>query len=206
VLCVLLFGLALHYLRNMVRVVRWAQQPLGTPVPVSTGVWDYIFANLSRRSRVALEQREQLARSLARFREASQAMPDGVIYLSRHHTIEWMNAAAAEYFGLNPESDLGRAITTLVREPDFVRFMKERDDDVAAESLILHSQRQDGLSLAIQRVPFGEDLEMLLARDITQLERLDAMRRDFVANVSHELKTPLTVVNGFVETLLDAGD
>ncbi|GAB2892077.1 phosphate regulon sensor histidine kinase PhoR [Uliginosibacterium flavum] len=205
-LCVLLFGLALHYLRNMVRVVRWAQQPLGTPVPVSTGVWDYIFANLSRRSRVALEQREQLARSLARFREASQAMPDGVIYLSRHHTIEWMNAAAAEYFGLNPERDLGRAITTLVREPDFVRFMKERDGDLAPEPLILHSQRQDGLSLAIQRVPFGEDLEMLLARDITQLERLDAMRRDFVANVSHELKTPLTVVNGFVETLLDAGD
>jgi len=44
---------------------------------------------------------------------------------------------------------------------------------------------------------------MLLVRDITQMERLETMRRDFVANVSHELKTPLTVVSGFVETLED---
>jgi two-component system phosphate regulon sensor histidine kinase PhoR len=43
-----------------------------------------------------------------------------------------------------------------------------------------------------------------MSRDVTQAERLDAMRRDFVANVSHELRTPLTVVNGFLETLLDA--
>ncbi|MDP5238790.1 phosphate regulon sensor histidine kinase PhoR [Uliginosibacterium sp. 31-16] len=206
VLCVLLLGLLLHHLRNMARMAAWARQPLGTPVPGSIGVWDYIFACLSRRTRDAQERRELLARNLARFREANQAMPDGVIYLSQHHTIEWMNAAAAGYFGLNAETDLGRAITTLIREPDFVRYMQADDDAGQMEPLILHSQRQDGLSLAIQRIPFGENLEMVLARDITQLERLDMMRRDFVANVSHELKTPLTVVNGFVETLLDGGD
>ncbi|MBS1209016.1 MAG: phoR [Proteobacteria bacterium] len=205
-LLLLLFGLLVHHLHNMVKVVRWAREPLGTHVPRALGIWDYIFANLSRRTRVAMEQREQLARSLARFREASQAMPDAVIYLSQHQTIEWLNTAAASYFGLDAERDLGRAITTLIREPDFVRFMKETEEARSVEPLILHSQRQDRLSLSIQRVPFGEDLEMILARDITQLERLDMMRRDFVANVSHELKTPLTVVNGFVETLLDAGD
>ena len=206
VLCVLLLGLLLHHLRNMARMAAWARQPLGAPVPGSVGVWDYIFACLSRRTRDAQSQREELARNLARFREANQAMPDGVIYLSKHHTIEWMNAAATGYFGLDAERDMGRAITTLVREPDFVRYMQVDDNASQLEPLILSSQRQDGLSLAIQRIPFGEDLEMVLARDITQLERLDTMRRDFVANVSHELKTPLTVVNGFIETLLDAGD
>jgi two-component system phosphate regulon sensor histidine kinase PhoR len=207
VLVLLFLALLAHHLYNMDRMVRWAQQPLGTPVPHATGIWDYLFANLSRHARSALEQREQLARSLARFREASQAMPDGVIYLSQHRTIEWMNAAAEHYFGLDTERDLGRAVTTLIRDPDFVRYLGEHTADHRhVEPLILRSQRQDGLSLALQIVPFGEDLEMVLARDITQLERLETMRRDFVANVSHELKTPLTVVNGFVETLIDAGD
>jgi two-component system phosphate regulon sensor histidine kinase PhoR len=203
---VLFLGLFLHHLYNMIQMVSWAQQPLGTSVPHAVGVWDYLFANLSRHARIALEQREQLGRSLARFREASQAMPDGVIYLSHLRTIEWMNPSAERYFGLDTSRDLGRAVTTLIREPDFVRYLGEHAATPHAEPLILRSQRQDGLSLAIQIVPFGDDLEMVLARDITQLERLDMMRRDFVANVSHELKTPLTVVNGFIETLIDSGD
>lgn len=207
VLAVLFLGLLAHHLYNMDKMVHWAQQPLGTPVPHATGIWDYLFANLSRHSRIALEQREQLSRSLARFREASQAMPDGVIYLSRHRTIEWMNAAAERYFDLDSGRDQGRAVTTLIREPDFVHYLETHPQNShTTEPLLLRSQRQDSLSLSIQLVPFGEDLEMVLARDITQFERLENMRREFVANVSHELKTPLTVVNGFVETLIDAGD
>ena len=46
----------------------------------------------------------------------------------------------------------------------------------------------------------------MISRDITQYKRIEAIRRDFVANVSHELRTPLTVVNGFVENLLDMPD
>jgi two-component system phosphate regulon sensor histidine kinase PhoR len=54
---------------------------------------------------------------------------------------------------------------------------------------------------AIQLIPYGEAQTLLLARDITQAERVETMRRDFVANVSHELRTPLTVLVGFLETV-----
>ena len=47
---------------------------------------------------------------------------------------------------------------------------------------------------------------MVLSRDVSQLERLETMRRDFVSNVSHRLRTPLTVVGGFLETLIDGLD
>jgi two-component system phosphate regulon sensor histidine kinase PhoR len=57
--------------------------------------------------------------------------------------------------------------------------------------------------LALQLVPFGLDEKLLLSRDITRMESVARMRRDFIANISHELKTPLTVVSGFVETLQD---
>jgi two-component system phosphate regulon sensor histidine kinase PhoR len=62
------------------------------------------------------------------------------------------------------------------------------------------------IALSVQLVPFGASKKLLIARDITDLERVDAMRRDFIANVSHELRTPLTVVGGFVETLADTPD
>jgi len=55
--------------------------------------------------------------------------------------------------------------------------------------------------LSLRVVPYGQDDKLLLSRDVTQAEKLETMRRDFVANVSHELKTPLTVVNGFLESI-----
>ncbi len=59
------------------------------------------------------------------------------------------------------------------------------------------------MTLSIQVVPFGVDEKLLISRDITRLESVARMRRDFIANVSHELKTPLTVVSGFLETMQD---
>jgi two-component system phosphate regulon sensor histidine kinase PhoR len=65
----------------------------------------------------------------------------------------------------------------------------------------MESQRDPGMTLAIQVVPFGIAEKLLITRDVTQIEAVARMRRDFIANVSHELKTPLTVISGFVETL-----
>ena len=59
------------------------------------------------------------------------------------------------------------------------------------------------MTLSIQVVPFGIEERLLISRNISQLEAVARMRRDFIANVSHELKTPLTVVTGFLETLQD---
>ncbi len=69
--------------------------------------------------------------------------------------------------------------------------------------MTITSQRDVPLTLSLQIVPFGAEEKLLIARDITQLEAVARMRRDFIANVSHELKTPLTVVAGFLETMQD---
>ncbi|MFT3735572.1 MAG: phosphate regulon sensor histidine kinase PhoR [Rhodocyclaceae bacterium] len=189
------------HLRYLGKLFDWTRQPLGTPVPSAVGSWGHVLAALSRRSRIAYDQRERLSQSLARFRQAAQAMPDGVIYLTRQHLIEWINVTAERHFGIDAVRDVGGAITNLVRHPDFVSYVDSGD---YAEPLLLHPLRSEGLTLSVQIVPFGEDLMMLISRDISQLERLETMRRDFVANVSHELKTPLTVISGFQEMLHDA--
>lgn len=182
------------------RLVRWAGQPLGTPVPAAGGIWGDAFAALHKRSRLAAEQRDQLHQALERFRLAAQALPDGVAILDGGLLIEWLNGRAENHLGLDNAKDAGTPIFNLVREPEFVRYLQGGD---YSQPVLVRSLRNPGHSLEFLAVPFAGRRTMLLIRDVTQLEKLETMRRDFVANVSHELKTPLTVVAGFIETLAD---
>lgn len=196
----LLLLLALYHLSKMRALAEWAHQPFGTPVPRAQGVWDQVFSDLNRRSRLGEAQRLRLSSSLEQFRDASQAMPDGVAFLSGNGVIEWINQQAERHFGLEAARDLGAPITNLVREPDFVAFLEGGD---YAQPLLFRSRRNSRSTLLVQVIPYGEGHRLVLSRDITQLERLENMRRDFVANVSHELRTPLTVISGFLETMED---
>jgi len=185
---------------NLRRLTRWCASPIGTPVPSASGLWGDAFAALYRRARLTAEQRAQLHEALERFRQAAQALPEGVAILNAKFGIEWLNGEAERLLGLDNERDNGAPIVNLVREPQFVAYLQGGD---YATPRPLRSVRKPGDALEVQAIPFGQGRTMLLVRDVTQLERVETMRRDFVANVSHELKTPLTVVLGFVETLED---
>lgn len=185
------------------RLIRWARQPIGTPVPDGGGRWGDAYVALHKRARAAAEQREQLHEALERFRQAAQAMPDGVVILGRQLVIEWANSQAEHLLGIDNARDVGAPVINIVREPNFVAYLQGED---YATPRLLRSLRMPGQSLQVRAVPFGQGRLMLLVRDVTQFERLETMRRDFVANVSHELKTPLTVVSGFIDTLADGWD
>lgn len=185
------------------RLVAWARQPIGTPVPGAAGRWGEAFSALHRRARKTAEQREQLHEALERFRQAAQAMPDGVVILGEQLIIEWANGQAEQLLGIDSTRDAGAPVFNLVREPQFVDYLQGGN---FAKPRQLESVRSQGQQLQVRAVPFGQHRLMLLVRDVTQIQRLENMRRDFVANVSHELKTPLTVVSGFIDTLADGWD
>ena len=195
-----LLAMIAYQLKHMNRLLCWLDGPLNGPLPTGMGIWDYIFAGLHRRVRIREEERQALADAVDRFRQAGEALPDGVVILADHDQIEGMNVKAAQHLGLNPETDRGQTISNLVRDPEFVIYLEKRGFD---EPLLFKSSRVSGQTLMLQIIPYGDRQQLLLTRDITQLERLETMRRDFVANVSHELKTPLTVVSGFVEMISD---
>lgn len=200
----LLLGLSLaRQLHQLSRILAWAKKPAGTVPPESRGAWDILYASLAKRVRTANGLRDELSNRIERFRDAWEAMPDGVVALGPGNLIEWFNSAAAHSLGLRAGTDVGAPFTNLVRRPELAAWL---DAPSAADPLILASMRDGEPTLSVQVVPFGSDQKLILARDITQLGKLERMRSDFVANVSHELKTPLTVVSGFIETLLDFGD
>jgi two-component system phosphate regulon sensor histidine kinase PhoR len=120
-----------------------------------------------------------------------------VVILDRENRIEWANPTAAHHLGIDARRDLGQPVVNLVRHPHFVTYLDAGD---FREPLVLRA-RDTTLSLRV--IEFGDDQKLLNSRDVTADERIDTMRRDFVANVSHELKTPVTVLSGFVETLSD---
>lgn len=202
-LAVGLVGWAIMLVRNLRQLVTWARQPVGTPVPQAEGLWGRVFAEVGDRLQRECEVKERLSAELGRFQQAAQAMPEGVVYLAEDDTIEWMNPMAEQHFGLDRRKDLRSPLPNLVRQPEFAAYLASRD---YSEPLVLHALRRRDGTLQVLVIPFAGKQRMVLSRDVSQLERLENVRRDFVANVSHEMRTPLTVVGGFLETLIDGLD
>ena len=185
------------------RLARWLENPDEVEPPDATGTWGDIFYRLQKLQKRQRASRGQLTSALEQFEHAAMAVPDGMVILNGSEQIEWCNPASRKYMGLDCERDRGQFIRYLLRQAQFLDFLDAAD---YSRRLICKSPVNRELTLSLQLVPFGESQKLLVARDITDLERVDAMRRDFIANVSHELRTPLTVVGGFVETLADAHD
>jgi two-component system, OmpR family, phosphate regulon sensor histidine kinase PhoR len=194
----LALALALHTAQLGAFLV-WLRRPARQNLPAGRGAWEEAFAGLHRYLRDRDEERDRLRHALARFRDAGRALPDGVLILDRANRIEWANPTAARHFNIDARRDLGQPVTNLLRQPDFVAWLQAGD---FAEPLVLRGARGDA-ALQLRMIEFGDEQKLLNSRDIAAQEKLETMRRDFVANVSHEMKTPITVLAGFVETLRD---
>ncbi len=197
-LAVGLAAIGVYHVRNLAAFLSWLNAPRRESLPIGKGAWEEAFAQLHGHIRTRDESERALAVTLARFRAAGQALPDGVVILNSDTQIEWANPTAERHLDIDPRRDAGQAITNLLRNPDFIAYL---DSGGYGEPLVLRRARGDASVLTLRIVAFGDEQKLLLTRDITSQEKADTMRRDFVANVSHELKTPVTVLSGFVETL-----
>jgi len=193
-------GVIAYHLWHLHLLARWAAATIDAAVPEGRGAWRMAFTALHRRARMRAAYQRDLAHTIERFTSAAQALPDGMVVIDGTNRIRWANARAQRLLGLDLTRDVGQPLGNLVRHPEFIRYLDAGDYD---DSVVVESLREEGATLSIQIVPFGIEEKLLIARDITRLEAVARMRRDFIANVSHELKTPLTVVSGFVETLQD---
>ena len=201
-LIVLLIVMAYRALQ-LFKLGKWLNDARIETIPESGGIWDEVFSRLYKMVKQHNQTKRELAAELHHIQQATAALPEGVAILNESHRIEWFNSHAQQHFDLDAEHDIMQDITYLVRQPEFVEYLQESNFN---DPLIMIPSRHDDMVLSIKLIPYGGNKRLLISRDITQFKRIEAMRRDFVANVSHELRTPLTVVSGFVENLQDMPD
>ncbi|WP_354685446.1 phosphate regulon sensor histidine kinase PhoR [Cupriavidus necator] len=199
--CVSLFGLLCYYLYQINRLWKVLDAPVYGEIPSALGLWGEVYYRLHRLVKRWRTQVLQVEQQHTRFIQAIQASPNGVLMLDDADQIEWCNDVAEQHFGLNARRDVRQRITHLIRRPEFVHYLTRQHFD---EPLVMRDMGEHKHSvIAVQILPYGDNRKLVITQDITKLENTEAMRRDFVANVSHELKTPLTVLTGFLETVRD---
>ena len=194
-------ALAVHLgwvLANLFRLEWWLRHRNYADPPDVGGVWGEIIAQvvrLHRRKRFHKQRFVQLMRQLQR---STAALPNGVVILNAQREIVWFNRTAARLLELRNTADLGMRIDNLLREPEFVRYLERQD---YSNAVVIRPTMGEDTCLSLQVAPYGDGQLLLLASDVSRQMRLEAVRRDFVANASHELRSPLTVISGYLETL-----
>ena len=206
---VLLLGLSAYTFYNLFqlrRLTQWvAKESHRNDVlpPEGGGIWGAIFDNIYK-----LQKQERLASDylksiLNKAQESSAALEIAVVMINKQGTLDWWNRATEELLGIRYPNDRNQAVTNLIRDPRFADYFHREKYD---QTLRIEAPTKGGRTLEFQLTLFGEHEKLMLVRDVTQLHRLEAMRRDFVGNVSHELGTPITVIKGYLETIIDHKD
>lgn len=187
-------------LANLYRLEQWLRHRSRQEPPDFVGIWGDVVALVTRIYRRKQFHKRRIVQLFREFRRLTTAMPDAVVVLNAEREIQWFNRNAQRLLGLRRKVDFGQRIDNLLRHPDFVRYLAQPESDVP---VVVRSPAVADTWLALHAVGYGEGQRLLIARDVTRESRLEAMRKDFVANASHELRSPLTVISGYLDTLAD---
>ncbi|MCG8371740.1 MAG: phosphate regulon sensor histidine kinase PhoR [Proteobacteria bacterium] len=167
------------------------------------GIWEQMFSRFQFERDRAVRRKKEYRGLLREIRKSTNAMPDGAVILDADNEIVGCNRAAKELAGLRRKKDRGQRVDNILRDPELTRLLLAND---YTATINMASPVGHGGWLNCRVVPYGADQKLLLMRDVTDRMRLSKMRRDFVANASHELRSPLTVISGYLDTLAEAED
>ncbi len=198
----LLLGMSYYIitmLYQMRRLNQWLLYTSHEEPPEAGGIWGEIFDNIHHLQRHQQIETKNLQAVIRRIQEITSALKDGIIILDWRGHLDFWNPAAHRMIGFHSK-DQGQSVINFIRHPKFVSYFELGDYSAPLE---LPSPRQATKQLQFQITRFGQNERLIVVRDVTQLHSLEQMRQDFIANVSHEMRTPLTVISGYVETLSD---
>lgn len=136
------------------------------------------------------------------------SMSEGVIAIDMREKVIDINHAAAGLLRLDVERCIGRKVHEVVRNTDLQKLVSDTltAKETRVREIVLHYESEqylEGHGTPLNDADGKRIGALLVLNDVTRLKKLESIRKDFVANVSHELKTPITSIKGFVETLLD---
>jgi len=167
------------------------------------GIWQQLISRFSHEQQRARKYKRNYRKLLKEVRKSTNAMPDGSIILNSAFEIQQCNSAAQALVGFRKKQDRGQRADNILRDPRFVKYLHS---DQHSEGVEVMSPVHEAHWLFCRLVPYGADQHLLLINDVTERRKLSIMRRDFVANASHELRSPLTVISGYLDSLAEDSD
>jgi two-component system phosphate regulon sensor histidine kinase PhoR len=218
ILLLLAAGLSLYFTRRMSRKLQVLREgamafsrgdldhelDIADPVEVADVAhsMNSMARQLEERIRKIEAQRQELAAVLA-------SMVEGVIAVDRDENVIRMNQVAGRLLETTQEVAIGRSIQEVGRNSSLTAVVQKTLADHLSRAVDIELggspprvlEVQASSLLGLEGLPIGA---LLVFNDVSRIRRLQTMRKDFVANVSHELKTPITSIKGFVETLLES--
>ena len=193
---VLAGGVLLFFIYEALAFRRWLKRPQQATSRLSP-FWRKSGDSVAETLSNARSRTRSVLNELHQVRSVSDFIPDGWVILRESNGVELFNESAASLLGLT-ESDIGRNLSAIVRSPSFTRLLTNDDETEIVET---SSPTNDNVRIELRLVVLENHRKLIVARDVTELNRLLSMRQDFIANVSHELRTPLTVLIGYIETM-----
>ena len=221
----ILFALVLTTLAATI-VSLWVTRRITRPIEqMKNGAAQFAGGNLNTRMAVpSSEELSELAVTMNRMAEnmdekikdfknrsmeleaVHSSMQEGVIAIDRDEKIITVNSAAARILDFPPMRLKDRYILEVVRNVEFQSFIQRAlsTNEPVEDDIIVQKEESTILNIHSTALYDTHKLRMgtlIIFHDITRIRRLETMHKDFAANVSHELKTPLTAIKGFIETL-----
>lgn len=198
----LLFGLGgyiLWQLYQMYKLEYWLQSPGKLPADRLHGIWLYTANKMAQTRKRDRKRKKDLSRLVKRFHRSMEAMPDAAVVMERDFVIQWYNQTARQLLGLPlVKKASAQRMDKLTKGQKLGAYLKKGDFSAPLE---IQSPVRSSIELEVRVVKFGKGQLLLVAHDVTEAKRVQAVRRDFIADVSHELRTPLTVITGYMELL-----
>ena len=190
-------------MRSLYLVNEWiSNRPYDVP-PNLDGIWGALLFNVYRAQRQERIVQAEMVGLIDRAQSSLVALAEAVVLIDELHQIEWWNPAAEKLLGIQ-QLDQGRNILSILRQPSFIEYFT--NIDLAPDGLKMKSSVLEDHYVQVKLTRFGRESRLLVAYDVTRMHNLEQMRKDFVDNISHALRTPLTVLSGYIETFTDQED
>lgn len=182
----------------LISLDNWLNRPSQHTVPIGNNLWEPTFSKLYQFHKNIVKTKRDLGLALDQFILGAQALPDGVLSLDQSNHILWANKKIQRMLGIKIPDDLNKPITYILRDTKLLDLI-EANDNKKSISIIIDDDKYQ-----INLIEFGAENKLLICRNINNEEKSEVIRKRFISDVSHELKTPLTVIMGNSELMLNA--
>lgn len=185
--------------RRLGRLEKWVRR--GTKVSQvfdDGGFIGTIVRHLYQQKKLHNLRKRRTKAILGQLNRNISALPDATVLLNSDHEIVWCNEPASYLLNIRSPQDIGHRVDNLIRYPVFIDYLS----NIQAQSAIeIDSPTDAQITVQLKLIEIGGNQILLIARNVSDQKQLQESLKNFVANASHELKTPLTVISGHLEML-----